>query len=136
MCKSCIRVNDGWTCYRDAAGYGRHGATELRLLPSTRQLSSVSLRHHNPNSSLGRRTGLGDLCTHRIHWSLSSVSSSLPKSFDAHYCHGYSYKHPMPHRHRMLKVERQSVWMSKITKRHRMLYICTRMATVGVKGLK
>ena len=39
----------------------------------------------------------------------------------------------------MPRAERQSAWMSKITNDgltpHRMLYSCTHMATLGVKGL-
>jgi len=38
----------------------------------------------------------------------------------------------------MLSPERQSAWMSKIANHpvwHRMLYSCTYMTTVGIKGL-
>jgi len=71
--------------------------------------------------------------------------------FDAHYCHmGTAIKHPpVPDRVKTsfvifdstptLSPERQSARMSKITNdgltMSRMLYSCTHMTTVGVKGL-
>jgi len=88
------------------------------------------------------------------HSSTFCFQTHLPicLTLDSHYCHmGTAIKYPVPDRvkpsfvifltsghSKTLSPKSQSAQMSKITNPvwHRMLYSCTHVATVGVKGLK
>jgi len=130
----------------------------LQISPWRRCRGNHRLRTHQcrdgvyADDELRRSTRVRLCLPHHVMF--RSFCSFHVKSFDAHCCQmGTAIKHPVPDRVKQSFVvfDIRALWRSGLSVRvpgcknykrrlnpvwHRMLYICTHLATVGVKGLK